>query len=122
MEMRSARTVPERSSAKPSAAASVVVLPAPLRPMIPIRSPRLTEIETSSSTVVPPYPAETFTSVSSPNGMPATPEIDLAHLLIVGNLLGCAGDENGTRDQHNDVLCKTKHEIHVMLDEQDREV
>src|SRR6516225_10314557 len=104
--------------------ASKVVLPTPFRPSTANVWPGATAREISSSTTVSPYPAETSSSTSpAPLFMPAAlPEVDAANLPIGGDRLGRAFDQYTALDQDGDPLCNAKDQIHIVLDDQQRDV
>jgi len=55
--------------------------------------------------------------------MPArAPEVDAANLPISGDRLGRAFDQHAALDQNGDPLCNAKDQIHIVLDDQQRDV
>src|ERR1043166_684725 len=106
---------------------SKVDLPTPLRPST-ARLPRSgTSSEMPSSTTASPYPARTSSSTSSGSAMtrPVTAglaEIDLAHARVGRDLVRCAFEEDAAARPYDDAARKPKHEVHVVLDEQHRDV
>src|SRR5499433_3155703 len=49
-------------------------------------------------------------------------EIDLAHARAGGDFLGRTLQQNPSSDHHDDAMCKTEHDVHVVLDEQHRDL
>ena len=49
-------------------------------------------------------------------------EIDLAHARVGGDLLRRAFEQNAPADHHDDAAGEAEHEVHVVLDEQHRDV
>src|SRR5204863_1058548 len=52
----------------------------------------------------------------------ACPQVDFLDLLAVLDLLGCSGFEDFTEMQHGNRVSKVEHHVHVMLDQEDREL
>src|SRR5215510_8574425 len=84
-----------------------------------------------SSTTVSPYPARTLTSSSALSAMmpPSArstvaflAEIDRPYLFIVHDVFGRALREYRALHQDRDFSGKTEHDIHVMLDDQHRDI
>src|ERR1700719_3237331 len=104
-----------------------VVLPTPLRPSTARLPARASSKVMPSSTTASPYPArrsQTAKSVSDPDSGTAcsAPEINLAHPLVRGDFLRRALDQNAAADHHDDTFCKSKNEVHIVLDEQDSHI
>src|SRR5262245_15625383 len=111
--------------------ASKVVLPTPLRPMTDRVSLAPRPRRMSSSTTVSPYPARSLSSSSARSAM--TPpsarssvtflaEIDGPHLHVIHDLFRRALRENRALHQYRDFPGKAEHDVHVMLDDQHRNV
>src|SRR5437879_4063117 len=49
-------------------------------------------------------------------------KIDLAHARVGGDLPRSAFKQNSATHHHDDTACETKDEVHVMLDEQHRDI
>src|SRR5882672_9351143 len=49
-------------------------------------------------------------------------EIDLVYAFVLADLIGRALDEHFALHQHGDALRKSEHEIHVVLDDEDRDL
>src|SRR5205809_403684 len=97
---------------------SSVDLPTPLRPST-ARLPFFgTSSEMPSSTTASPYPARTSRSSS----MLGLSEIDLAHARIAPDFVGRAFDQDAAADHDDDAAREAEHHIHVVLDEQHREL
>src|SRR5579885_1018996 len=114
--------VPLRSCVSPMMVSSSVDLPTPLRPS----SARLpcsgSSSHISCRTTASPYPAVTWSSLSSASAMLARPQVHFAHLWIGGNLRRRSFGEYGTADKRDDMAGEAEHDMHVMLDEQQRKV
>jgi len=52
----------------------------------------------------------------------APPEIDLAHARVGGDLAGRAFEQDASADHHDDAAREPEHEVHVVLDEQHRDI
>src|ERR687887_255622 len=61
-------------------------------------------------------------SASSASAMARSAEIDLAHAYIGGDFLRRALYENAPADHHDDAMRKAEHDVHVVLDEEHRDV
>src|SRR5947209_16996865 len=101
---------------------SRVLLPTPLRP----RTARLpcagSANDTPSSTTASPYPARTSMSSRSVSAMVRPPEIHLAHLEALGDLARRALHEDPAGDHDDDAAREAEHDVHVVLDEEDRKL
>src|SRR5262249_33262902 len=107
---------------KPTMVRSKVLLPTPFRPSTARLSPAGISSDTSSRTTASPYPARTFRRASSVSGMPGLAQIDLAHARIGGYLVRGALDQHAAADHHDDAAGEAKHDVHVVLDEEHRDV
>src|SRR5438876_10034830 len=101
--------------------ASSVVLPTPFRPSTASEPRSGTSSATSSRITVSPYPARKPVRRSA-SGMRRLAEIHVAHAPVGGDLVGPAFDQHLPLDQHGDALREAEHEVHVVLDDQDRDV
>src|SRR3981081_3166114 len=104
-----------------------VVLPTPLRPSTARLPACATSKVTPSRTTASPEPARrSQTARSAPDadsGMACSaPQINLAHPLVRGDFLRRALDQNAAADHHDDAFCKSKNEVHIVLDEQDSHI
>src|SRR5712691_5632373 len=101
--------------------ASSVVLPTPFRPST-ARAPRSGSSRAmSSSTTVSPYPARTSRRLSA-SGMVLLAEINLMHAPVLGDFFRRPLDQHFALHQDGDALREAEHEIHVVLDDEDRDV
>src|SRR4051794_35315663 len=95
---------------------SSVLLPTPLRP----RTARLwlapSESEMPSSTTASPYPERT--SRSSSMGLS---QVHLAHARIASDLVGGSFEQDAAADHHDDAAREAEHDVHVVLDEENRQ-
>src|SRR5205823_7185436 len=105
----------------PMMVASSVVLPTPLRPSTASEPRSGTSSATSSRITVSPYPARKPVRRSA-SGMRRLAEVNVAHAPICSNLLGPPLDQDLALHQHGDALREAEHEVHVVLDDQDRDV
>src|SRR5262245_52433115 len=101
---------------------SSVDLPTPLRPSSARLPPSGTANVMPSSTPEAPEPPRTSSSASSASAMTRPAQIDLAHPRVGSDLLRCALDQDAPADHHDDALREAEHDVHVVLDEQDRDV
>src|SRR5215472_15347707 len=120
--MRSPRysMLPEWNVVCPMIVASSV-FPTPLRPRTASDPRSGSENAISSSTTVSPYPARTSFRTSA-SAMALLAEVHLVHALVLADLLGRAFDQHLALNQHGDALREPKHEIHVVLDDEDRDL
>src|SRR5215813_3041803 len=107
---------------KPMTVSRSVVLPTPFRPSTARLPCSAISSETSSSTTAEPYPARTSSSTSSGSAMAPAPEIDFAHARVGGNLGGRAFEQDAPADHHDNPAGETKHDVHIVLDEQYRDL
>src|SRR5438874_8251285 len=89
-----------------------VLLPTPFLPSTAKLPSRGSVSETPSSTMASPYPARTSRSSSMFS------QVYLAHARIAADLVGRPLDEYPSTDHDDDAAGETKHDIHVVLDEQ----
>src|SRR6476659_1155153 len=103
-----------------------VDLPTPLRPSTARLPFSGTSSEMPSSTTASPYPARTSRSVSRGSAMACTmtrfAEVDLAYARIGRDFLGRTFEEDAPADHNDDAARKAEHEVHVVLDEQHRDL
>src|SRR5437867_12350739 len=110
------RMCPWRERRKPMSARSRVVLPAPFRPMITTRSAAPTRSETPFSTGTCPYRAwRPSTSSTRP-----LPQIDVADDVVRSDLVHGSFGKHGASVEHGDVSRDASHEVHVVLDHDQR--
>src|SRR3989441_5006464 len=97
-------------------ARSRVVLPAPFRPMITTRSAAPTRSETPFSTGTCPYRAwRPSTSSTRP-----LPQVDVADDVVRSDLVHGPFGKHGASVEHGDVSRDVSHEVHVVLDHDQR--
>src|SRR3989442_12001070 len=101
---------------KPMSARSRVVLPAPFRPMITTRSADPTRSETPFSTGTCPYRAWSPSTSSTR----AFPQIDVADDVVRADLLHGPLGKHRAPVEHGDVSRDVSHEIHIVLDHDQR--
>src|SRR2546429_7971292 len=110
------RMCPWRERRKPMSARSRVVLPAPFRPMITTRSAAPTRSETPFSTGTCPYRAwRPSTSSTRP-----LPQVDVADDVVRSDLVHGPFGKHGASVEHGDVSRDVSHEVHVVLDHDQR--
>src|SRR5215813_894209 len=121
--MRSPRysMLPEWKVVCPMIVASSVVFPTPLRPSTASEPRSGSENAISSSTTVSPYPARTSFRTSA-SAMAMLAEIHLVDALVLADLLGRALDQHLALDEHGDALREAEHQVHIVLDDEDRDV
>src|SRR5215831_13510403 len=121
--MRSPRNsmLPEWNVVCPMMVASSVVFPTPLRPRTESDPRSGSENAISSSTTVSPYPARTPFRTSA-SAMALLAEVDLVHALVLADLLGRALDQHLALNEHGDAPREAEHQVHVVLDDEDRDV
>src|SRR2546421_6113738 len=95
---------------------SSVLLPTPLRPRIATLAFCDTLSEMPSSTTASPYPDRISRSSS------IFPEVDLAHARVMGDFVRRAFDQDAPAHHHDDAARETKHHVHVVLDEEHRQL
>src|SRR5262245_32563943 len=113
---------PRLTRVKPMMVRRSVDLPTPLRPSTARLPPFATASVMPSSTTASPQPARTSLSASNASAMSRPTEIDLAHARVGGDFLGRTLQQNPPSDHHDDAMCKTEHDVHVVLDEQHRDL
>src|SRR5262249_12782962 len=97
----------------------VVVLPAPLRPIRQTISPLATSMLTSCSAWLAPYHAFSLLIPSIRSMLPLA-EIDPLHGLVLPNLLRRPFGQQFTVVKNQDAIADPKHELHLVLDQDDR--
>src|SRR3569832_1278305 len=110
---------PRVLSIKPMMDFSVVVLPAPLRPIKQTITPLATTIKMSCSTWLDPYQAFRLLTCSMRSVLPLA-KIDALYRFIPANLLGRALREQLTVVKHQDTIANPKHQFHFVLDQNHR--
>src|SRR5215471_1047127 len=114
--------VPSRATT-PEIARRVVVLPAPFAPRSATISPSSTVSDTPCNARTAPYRA--WTSVSSSSGIRARrrpgAEVRLDHCGVGLDLLRRAGRDRPSEVEDGDAVRHRHDEVHVVLDEQDRD-
>src|SRR5262249_35327833 len=109
---------PRLTRVKPMTVRRSVDLPTPLRPSTARLPPFGTAGGLRSSPTASPYPARPPSSASKASAMARPAEIDLAHARVGGDFLGRTLQQDPSSDHHDDTMCKTEHDVHVVLDEQ----
>src|SRR5262249_31210415 len=101
---------------------SSVVLPTPFLS----RTARLplsrVSSQMASRPMAEPYPARTLSSTSSGSAMARASEIALAHARVSRDLLRRAFEQDAPADHHDDPAGEAEHDVHVVLDEQHRDL
>src|SRR5258706_11880170 len=115
------RMSPACSVVWPMIVSSGVDLPTPLGPMMDRLSPCARGRSMPSNTCVPPYPAVTPFNVMF-SGIERAAEVDRAHFAVGGDFRRRALGKDAAAHQHRDAIGKTEHEVHVMLDDEYRDV
>src|SRR5437762_10172129 len=110
------RMHPWRQRRKPMSARSRVVFPTPFRPMITTRSATPTRSDTPFRTGTCPYRAWR----PSTSSMLAFPQVDVADDVIRADLLHGPFGKHRAPVEHGDVSRDASHEIHVVLDHDQR--
>src|SRR5262245_51826060 len=87
-----------------------VVLPAPLGPTMETKSPSATAVDTPPNAVRPPYPAGTFSSVST--GAPFLAEVGLDDALIARYGIWRSLSPHGPVIQHDEPIREPHHGMH----------
>src|SRR5438067_5097022 len=105
----------------PDTARSVVVLPAPFGPRTATSSPSPTSSETPCSARIWPYRASTSSS-SSRELLGIRPEVGLDHRRVVLHLARRAARDPAAEVEHVHAVGDTHHQLHVVLDQQDRQL
>src|SRR5450755_1703886 len=113
--------VPARCRVTPTSVSMRVDLPAPFRPSRASEPPASMENDTPSRTMASPYPARKPSTRRS-SGNARLPEIDRLHAAIARDFVVGALREQGSIHHHRNPRRKAEHEIHVVLDEEDRDI
>src|SRR5882724_2661693 len=95
---------------------SVVVLPAPLRPIRQTISPLATSMPTSCSTWLGPYHAFSLLISSIRSVLPLA-QIDSFHRLVLPNLLWRPLRQQLAMMQHQDAIADPEHELHLVFNQ-----
>src|SRR5258706_9428241 len=101
--------------------ASSVDLPTPFRPSTASEPRSGTCSDTSSRTTVSPQPARRL-STARRSATLLFAEVDLAHALVRRDLLRRAFHQDGAGGEHRDTRGEAEHQVHVVLDDQDRDI
>src|SRR5579875_2652508 len=117
--------VPSRGRSRPLITAISVDFPAPFGPTTQVIPPRATVSETPRRTSPPPYPATTpSTTRAGPSGivliLPRAAEVGVEHPRIGPDDPGRPGGHHAARVHDGDPLAQPHHELHVVLDDQER--
>src|SRR5262249_40371251 len=113
---------PRLTRVKPMMVRSSVDLPTPLRPRTARLPPSATVSVMPSSTTASTYPARTASSASSVSATAGPAQINLAHARLGGDFFRRALDQDAPCRHHDDAAGETEHHVHVVLDEQHRNV
>src|SRR5256885_2995410 len=103
-------------------ARSVVVLPAPFGPRTATSSPSPTSSETPCSARTWPYRASTSSSSSRAELLGIRPEVGLDHRRVVLHLARRAASDPAAEVEHVHAVGDPHHHLHVVLDQQDRQL
>src|SRR5260221_2335518 len=115
-----ARMAPAWNVVWPMIVARSVVLPTPLRPSTASEPRSGTSSATSSRITVSPYPARSPCRRSASAMRLA--QVHGAHAAIGRDLVGAALDQHLSLHQHRDAIGEAEHQIHVVLDDEDRDI
>src|SRR5258706_8520820 len=115
-----ARMAPAWNVVWPLIVARSVVLPTPLRPSTASEPRSGTSSATSSRITVSPYPARSPCKCSASAMRLA--QVDVAHAAIGRDLVGAALDQHLPLHEHGDATGEAEHEVHVVLDDEDRDI
>src|SRR5882724_13100032 len=115
-------TVPPKRRVMPTIELISVVLPVPLRPSSASTWPSPSASDMPDSTTASPYPARKPLMARSSDIDGLLAEIDRLDLGIARHLVRRAFDQHGTVDQHRNPVGKGEHQIHIVLDQQYRDV
>src|SRR5471030_3062483 len=113
--------VPPRCRVTPTSVPMRVDLPAPFRPSKASEPPTSMANEIPSRTMASPYPARKPSTRRS-SGNARLPEIDRLHATIARDLVVGALGEQRAIHHHRNARREAEHQIHVVLDEEDRDV
>src|SRR5499426_767250 len=105
---------------RPMTVARSVVFPTPFRPSTASELRSRSTNATSSRTTVSPYPARTPARLSA-SAMPL-PEVDLVHAPVGADLGRRSLAQYLALHQYRDPLREAEHDVHVVLDDEDRDV
>src|SRR5688572_26196555 len=94
-----------------------VVFPTPFLPSTASDPRSGSSRSTSSSTTVSPYPARTLARLSM-----SLAQVDVVHALVARDLVRRALDQHRALHQHRDAVGEAEDQLHVVLDDQDRDV
>src|SRR5215470_8425918 len=121
----SKRIDPAIAGVSPMIERTVVVLPMPLRPISVTISPGAMVSEMPNSTWLSPYRVSIASTASSGSDMRhrlLLAEIGLPHLGIGTDRGRIARGDDAAIDQHGDAVGEREHRLHVMLDQENRDV
>src|SRR5689334_10524219 len=121
MSWPASATLPLRRLTMPTIELISVVLPVPLRPSSASTWPSASASDISGSTTASPYPARR-PWMERRSGIGRLAEIDRPHLRIARDLVGRALGEQAAIDQHRDAVGEGEYEVHVVLDQEHRDV
>src|SRR5262249_11940020 len=110
---------PPCSVVKPHNVSISVVLPTPLRPITTTISPRATAKSTPCSTRAWPYPASRPLTASAGT---SDANVDLPHARVITHAFGRVLHHQRAGCEHRHAIRIAEHEVHVVLDEQNRGV
>src|ERR1700687_1859324 len=112
-------TDPRVLSIRPMMDFSVVVLPAPWRPIRQTISPLATSILMSCSAWLAPYQAFRLQSSNIRSVLPLA-KIDPLHCLVLANLRRCPFRKQLAMVQYQDTIADAQYHFHLVLDQNDR--
>src|SRR5215467_4312337 len=112
-------TLPPVFLTVPETARSVVVLPAPLAPSSATMLPSLTFSEIPCSALMDPY--EAWTSVSSSSAISLGPQIGIDDGRVLPYFAWSTFSDLAAEVQHHDPVGDVHHQIHMVLDHEQRQ-
>src|SRR6202021_3542630 len=113
------RTDPRVLSSRPMMDFKVVVLPAPLRPIRQTISPLATSRLMSCSTWLAPYQALRLPTCNIRSVLPLA-QIDPLHRLVLAHLPRRSFRQPFALVQHQDTVADPEHQLHLVLDQDNR--
>src|ERR1700733_10198444 len=114
-------TVPPKRRVTPTIELISVVFPVPLRPSSASTWLSGSRSDMEGSTTASPYPARSPSMVSK-SGIGGLAEIDRPDPGIARHFVRRALDQHRAGDQHRDTVGERKHQVHVVLDQEYRDV
>src|SRR4051812_13083925 len=115
-------SVPPKRRVIPTIELISVVLPVPLRPSSASTWPSPSFSDMPDSTTASPYPARKPSMARRSGIDDLLAEIDRLDLGIARHFGRWAFDQHGAVDQHRNPVGKRKYQIHIVFDQQNRDV